>query len=236
MRAYGAFDTGRRAFLAGGAAFAAASVVPAFVHAGEAAEGSDAEEISPAEDLMREHAVLSRILLIYDAAREGLLGGAQFPADVIAGSAQIVKKFIEDYHEKLEEDYVFPRFKKAGVLEDLVSILAKQHDAGRKLTEGISSRATQTALENPDELKTLVEDLRLFTRMYRPHKARESTVLFPAMRRIISPKEYGEMGDEFEKQETDKFGERGFFGVVDEVAALEQRVGLLDLGQFTPKA
>jgi hypothetical protein len=35
-------------------------------------------------------------------------------SEPIAKAATIVRAFIEDYHEKDEEEFVFPRFRKAG--------------------------------------------------------------------------------------------------------------------------
>jgi hypothetical protein len=77
------------------------------------------EEVSPAEDLMREHGVLNRVLLIYDEAVRRLKGTGDFDPATLVASARIIRRFIEDYHEKLEEDYLFPRFEKAGKLADL---------------------------------------------------------------------------------------------------------------------
>ena len=71
--------------------------------------------------------------------------------------------------------------------------------------------------------------------MYRPHEAREDTVLFPAFRSIVSKNEYDSLGDEFEKKEDELFGEEGFFKVVDQVAGLEKKLGIYDLSKFTPK-
>jgi len=81
----------------------------------------------------------------------------------------------------------------------------------------------------------LADALRAFLHMYRPHEAREDTVLFPAFRSIVSKHEYAALGEDFEKKEDQLFGEDGFFKVVDQVAGLEKRLGLYDLAQFTPK-
>jgi hypothetical protein len=70
--------------------------------------------------------------------------------------------------------------------------------------------------------------------MYRPHAAREDTVLFPAFRRIATPHEYDSLGEQFEDQEHQLFGEDGFEKIVDEVASLEEKMGIEDLAQFTP--
>jgi len=71
--------------------------------------------------------------------------------------------------------------------------------------------------------------------MYRPHEAREDTVLFPAFRTIVSTHEYDALGDNFEKKEDELFGDDGFFKVVDKVADLEKRLGIYELAQFTPR-
>jgi len=81
----------------------------------------------------------------------------------------------------------------------------------------------------------LTDALREFVRMYRPHEAREDTVLFPAFRAIVSRHEYEALGEDFEKKEDELFGEQGFFKVVDQLAGLEKRLGIYDLAQFTPK-
>lgn len=70
--------------------------------------------------------------------------------------------------------------------------------------------------------------------MYRPHEAREDTVLFPAIRRIVSRHEYAALGEEFEKKEHALFGEDGFEKIVESVAAIEKGLGIYELAKFTP--
>ena len=48
-----------------------------------------------------------------------------------------MQQFIEGYHERNEEQQVFPRFRKAGQLVHLVNVLYQQHQAGRRLTDTI---------------------------------------------------------------------------------------------------
>ena len=195
-----------------------------------------AEEISPAEDLMREHGVLNRILLIYDDHLRLLAARKTFDGSVLASAADIIRNFVEDYHEKLEENFLFPRFRKANKLVSLVDTLETQHKAGRELTAKIRELAgTATLKLVSSDSEKLTDALRAFLRMYRPHEAREDTVLFPAFRTVVSPHEYDALGDDFEKKEDELFGEDGFFKVVDQVAQLEKKLGIYDLAQFTPK-
>jgi hemerythrin-like domain-containing protein len=192
------------------------------------------EEVSPPEDLMREHGVLRRILLVYEDIQSRLNSEIEFPPQVLAAAAEIVQKFIEQYHEKLEEDYLFPRFEKAGKLVGLVTILREQHKVGRRLTEHIKKCASPAALQDSSKRKELGDALHLFIRMYRPHAAREDTILFPALRQIVSAKEFDSLGEEFEEKEEKLFGEGGFEKIVAQVAELEKALGIYELAQFTP--
>jgi hemerythrin-like domain-containing protein len=193
------------------------------------------EGVAPPEDLMREHGVLNRILLIYDEAIRRIDAKQDLPPDPVRSGAEIIRAFIEDYHEKLEEDYLFPRFEKAHTLPDLTAVLRAQHEAGRRLTQRISQLATTRTLKDDAAATSLRDVLRQFTRMYRPHEAREDTVLFPALRGIVSTQEFDALGEEFEKKEHALFGDDGFEKMVDRVAGLERTLGIYDLAQFTPR-
>ncbi len=192
------------------------------------------EGVSPSEDLMREHGVLNRIMLIYDACKAHLIHREQFSLDALYNSAQIIRSFIEDYHEKLEEDFLFPRFESANKLIDLVEVLRAQHQAGRKLTEQILQYAQIKNIYEEGDNEKLIMSLNEFNNMYRPHEAREDTVLFPALRKIISNNEYFALGEDFEDKEHELFGEDGFDRMVEKVGDIEKQLGVFELSNFTP--
>lgn len=192
------------------------------------------KKVSPPEDLMQEHGLLNRILLIYDRCNHLLVRKEKFPMEALAHSASIIRTFVEDYHEKQEENYLFPRFRKANKLTDLVATLLKQHNAGRALTSQIIQITKSTNLSDT-ETNRLMHILTAFNTMYRPHEAREDTVLFPAFRKIVSQHEYDALGEEFENNEHKLFGKDGFEQMVGKVAGIEKSLGIYDLAQFTPK-
>lgn len=191
--------------------------------------------IPATEDLMREHGVLRRVLLIYEELHRRLQGGQDFRPEVLEKAAGIIRNFVEDYHEKLEEDFVFPLFEQAGILVDLVKVLKAQHLAGRQLTAYLLENAKPENLKDPGKRQGLATNLSAFWRMYRPHAAREDTVLFPAFRSIVPPQKFQELSEKFEQTEQVKFGKDGFARMVDEVGELENTLGIGDLSQFTPK-
>ena len=215
------------------AAGIAASAIPLSL---QAAEGEEhAEEVGATEDLMREHGVLDRVLLIYEDGLRRMAAGEDVAPEVFQHSAKLVKTFIEDYHERLEEDHLFPLFTKAKKHAELVATLKDQHQAGRKVTAGILRLSVPDAFRKKDNQQELRSLCQSFIRMYRPHAAREDTVLFPSLKSMLSPKRIDELGEQFEEQEHKLFGEEGFQHAVEQVAKIEQQLGIYDLKQFTPK-
>jgi hemerythrin-like domain-containing protein len=192
----------------------------------------DEKDISPAEDLMREHGALRRILLIYQECIRRMDARQPLLMEVLAGSAEIVRSFVENYHEKLEEELLFPRFWNSGKLADLVDTLQKQHQQGRLLTENIIKLSTPSSIPNAK----IRESMNLFIRMYRPHAAREDTVLFPAFHQLVSSREYDKLGDQFESREQNLFGKEGFEKKVEQISGYEKALGIYNLSQFTPSA
>ncbi len=165
------------------------------------------EEVTPPEDLMREHGVLDRILLIYEAVLRKFSANEDFDPKALTDCAQIVRDFIENYHEKSEENDLFPRFKHAGKLVDLVDTLLNQHQAGRRVTDVILHLGPNLRRSAGDK-RQVAQAMPSFITMYRPHAAREDTVLFPALRSVVSAHEFDVMAKDFEEEQL--FGEDGF--------------------------
>jgi len=183
---------------------------------------------------MREHGVLKRILLIYREAIRRLDAGEPPPTPAVAHSAQIIRAFIEDYHERLEEQYVFPPLERAGQLSETTAVLRLQHQRGRVLTDQIQTIARGSDTPDAAQRRTLRDAMAAFIRMYEPHEAREDTVVFPALRDVVPPGEFSELGEVFEDEEHRRFGPDGFGDVVAQVAAIEKDLGIYELSQFTP--
>jgi hemerythrin-like domain-containing protein len=226
----------RRQFIEKGLTFAVLCGITSISLLSGCKEKEEGEEkkVSPPEDLMQEHGLLNRVLLIYDSCRGRLLNKESFNIAAISNAAGIIRTFVEDYHEKQEENYLFPRFEKANQLSDLVHTLRQQHQAGRSLTDEIM-QLTKSKAPSENETQKLIELLTAFNTMYRPHEAREDTVLFPAFRKMVSQHEYDSLGEEFEENEHKLFGKDGFETMVNRVADIEKELGIYELAQFTPK-
>ena len=198
----------------------------------------DEAEVTATEDLMREHGVIRRALLVYQesAARLRQKAGAVDPA-ALHQTAQLFREFGEDYHEKkLEETHIFPAVRKAGGrAASYPDILTAQHNRGREITAYILAvtNAGKIASANAEPLARTMEGL---VRMYENHAAREDTIVFPAWKKTMSAKQLDEIGDKFEEIEHQTFGKDGFDDAEQRISRIEGMLGLEDLSQFTPPA
>ena len=233
-------DLERRSWLVGaGAAAVTLAVRPlaaADTKADDDDEKHDAKEVLAVEDLMREHGVLRRSLLVYAEAASRLVnGGTPLPWDALAQTAALFRTFGEDYHERaLEERHVFvPLIQAGGTNAALARTLAAQHQRGREITDYISATAKAGRAANPI---AFAKALTAFVRMYEHHAAIEDTIIFPAWKRAISAAQYDELSDQFEDLEHKMFGKDGFEDALQRIARIEQACGLSDLAAMTPPA
>lgn len=220
------------------AGLAGAGLFLASATRGAAAEGrgrGQQKEVGAVEDLMREHGVLRRVLLVYTESIPRLRADpASLPAAAIAGAAKLFRSFGEDYHErKLEEAHIFPAVARAGgTAAAYVPVLEAQHRRGREITDYILAVTGQGAI-GATHAEPLARAFETFVLMYRNHAAREDTVVFPAWKTALSARQVHEMGEEFEDIERRMFGRDGFEHAVAEVARIEQTLGFTDLARFT---
>lgn len=202
---------------------------------GSAAE-QDEGEVEALEDLMREHGVLRRALLVYAEAATRLAGGrgGEVPTGALRDTTSLFRSFGEDYHERaLEEKHVFPALiKRGGSNATLANVLKQQHDRGREITDFVAAIASRGRLAGADA-KSLSEVLSSFVRMYEHHAAIEDTVIFPAWKAAIPKAQYEELSEQFEELEHRMFGKDGFDDAVERIARIEQAFGLADLSKLT---
>ena len=224
----------RRWILGAAAAASATATVPALAQTG-AMSKADLQKVpmSAGERLMRNNALTSRVLLLYSAAERRLSQGEDLESGIFTQSAEVMRDFVHGYQEKVEEEDVFPLFKKAGRMVDLVTALQNQHAAGRQLTDKVLAAAPGIA--NSDQRKSLTDAMHATVTLYGPSLARENTDLLPTLRSVLTPTEFDALAQMLEKVEGEKLGAEGFDKAAKKVEAIEKKLGTHDLSQFAPK-
>jgi hemerythrin-like domain-containing protein len=193
------------------------------------------KEVGAVEDLMREHGVIRRALLVYreSAARLRSNPASVDPAAILK-TARLFRTFGEDYHErKLEEAYIFPTLRKVGgPAAAYVDVLIAQHNRGREITDYILAIAGKGAIGTGDA-EPLAEVFDSLDLMYANHAAREDTIVFLAWKGALSERQLDEMDDKFEEIERAQFGKDGYEDAVAQIGQIEQMLGFADLARFT---
>jgi hemerythrin-like domain-containing protein len=189
----------------------------------------DDDGVSATEDLMREHGVIRRVLVVYRECASRLRASASAPVgESLQRAASLMRKFGEDYHEKqLEEPHIFPALAKTSVATTTQTLLA-QHQRGREITELVLA-STKSTITNAD---TLARTLDAFARMYEEHAAIEDTVIFPAWKKALTKKQLEDMGELFEQIEHKTFGKDGFEDAVVQIGEIEKALAI-DLSALT---
>ncbi len=221
-----------RRWLVGGAL--ALSATPAFAAPRQMPAQKKAAAPPPpiTEILMRDQGVLQRVLLIYDAAIRRLGQGEDLETEVFIQTCEVMRDFGHDYHEKAKEQLVYPHFRKAGRMVELVDTLQAQHRAGRTLTDNII-RGTEGARQNPEQRKVMTDAMAASITLYRPHMARETTDVLPTLRYLVTSTEFDELSGTLEKREIEAYGAEGFVKVAKRVEAIEKKIGTHDLSQYS---
>ena len=137
-------------------------------------------------------------------------------------AAQLVHSFIENYHERIEELYLFPVFKQHGVEVDLIRELENEHESGRALTQGLLKKLITP---NPD-IQELSTALAKYVDFYERHSAEEDTIIFPQFSKLVPLDVFEHLGELMEKSEDRIFGQDGLEHILMEVASIENALQL----------
>jgi hemerythrin-like domain-containing protein len=194
-----------------------------------------ASVVSATEDLMREHGLLRRALLVYQESASKLkLDPGSVPTEALEKVAQFFRAFGEDYHErKLEEGFIIPAIKKTqSPASSYADALLAQHARGREITDYLLfvSKNARITLATAG---AVINALESFVRMYEHHAAVEDTIVFPAWKASVGAKELDELAIKFEEIEEEHFGEDGFEAASKRMAEIEESLGLSNLEMFT---
>jgi hemerythrin-like domain-containing protein len=194
----------------------------------------ETKDVGSVEDLMREHGVLRRILLVYQQSAVKLRSGDTIDLPVLNRAVRLFRNFGEDYHQRtLEEAFIYPTLRKLRAPASLYpDVLIAQHHRGRKITDYFLEATVSKKLRSA-RASQLAQTFDAFALMYQNHAAREDTLVFPAWKQALAESDLDEFGYRFEDIERAQFGKAGFDATVEEIASIENALGYGDLSQFT---
>jgi hemerythrin-like domain-containing protein len=185
--------------------------------------------MSANEDLMMEHGLLSRLLLILDDLTKKINLDITINTQLIKITLMIIRKFFQDHHEKTEEKYIFPRLINTVHNDDVLELI-NQHKVARCLVDSII-----LDLDDNVDIRLISQKLRELIDMYKIHEARENSVIFNAFRKSISSQEYDQLEKIMDDEEEELLGENAYERVLNLVIMIEKKLNIHDLKTKTPK-
>jgi hemerythrin-like domain-containing protein len=187
------------------------------------------------EILDRQHGLLERAIAILEEIRGGMDARMDLPPEIITETAGIIRRSGVDYHQKMEDKYIFPALDAAKKMGGLIGVLREQHEAGARLIEVIKGLSVGFSAKDLEKRRTMSSAIHHFSRMYRAHTDREETLIFPLVRQVTAPKAFTEMNAAFQKAEKELQGQDRFEETIQKISGYENTLGIGDLAAFTPR-
>jgi len=177
--------------------------------------------VPPPEDLFREHAVLRRLLNLFDECARITSAGGRYDTRIVVDAAQLFAKFGAGYHAKIEERFIFPIFRHRGYA-DVVDNLQREHSVATDHVRAIIS------LGQHGDQSALARAMPEFTWLYRRHTAHEDLALFSHLREVVgsTSKEWRVLCDRMEEFKYKIGGPNAFDDAEATLRSLEMPLGL----------
>lgn len=188
---------------------------------------------SPTGDLMRGHGIAERIMLVYERTIKDRKAGEKVDLQTVNRAARIAQSFVSGCHEACEERYLFPVFREEVYLAGTVETLLRQHEIARGVTDRIVDLSMPGRIKDETHMNILATLCRSYIFMYRPHMSREDTELFPRLYRIADEVKIRKIGENIRSAEQRSLGEKGFSGLLHDLAEVEQSLGIGDVAGYT---
>ncbi len=187
------------------------------------------------ETLGRQHAVTRRALAVMEKIKNSLNAQMVRSPEIAGGAVAIISEFMINYHQLMEEKYIFPAFASSQKTADLIATLRRQHGAAYRLTEILKPLCADLSKKDQENRRKAVNMIHLLTRMSLAHESWEDTALLPLLRVVAPGKAYEQLGYTLESAETQFLGPGGIEPTIQKIAGFENSLGIGNLDSFTPR-
>jgi len=197
---------------------------------GATAKAERSQAVGSIETLMRGHGLLMRAIIIYDVVGQRLAKQQETEPSLILKTTAVIHHYLQEFHETMEEKYIFKPMEQAHIEFSSIQELKVQHGTGHELIARITQLA-KTGKVGPE----LAGYLNSFGQMYRYHAAWEDTVVFPSFDAMERRSELQELAGTFELEEKNILGDTGFESFVNDIAGVEKQLAIYDPSKWTAK-
>lgn len=161
-----------------------------------------------ADTLKNEHEAVKLMMKIMDAACINIKTGKTIKHEDIDDMIDFLKVFVDQCHHGKEEQILFPRLEKAGVLNEggPIGVLLAEHEQGRGYVRKMSQSMNDYKSGIMGATTLLVENIEAFIMLMDQHIIKENTVLFAMVDKLLTAEIQQELFDKFEVLEDEVIG------------------------------
>jgi hemerythrin-like domain-containing protein len=189
---------------------------------------ADGKHVGAIESLTRGHGLLIRSLRIYDTAVARSGKGEAVDPVLVKTTADLVLHYFHDYHEPMEEKYIFGPLELHKKCFSSIQVLKMQHGTSYELNQRISKLAGSGKL-TPEALGYMSG----FSKMYTHHSSWEDTVIFPAFDAEEKRSDIDSLAETFANEERKILGSDAFESFLGKIADVEKQLNIYDLAAST---
>jgi hemerythrin-like domain-containing protein len=187
-------------------------------------------QVGAIETLTRGHGLLLRATLIYEVAGNRTAKGEKIDPSLVQTTAQVIRRYLHDFHEMMEEKYIFAPLELSKICFSSIQELKVQHGTSYELTQRIL-KLTAAGKLNTEVVGYMTD----YTKMYTHHTAWEDTVIFPAFDSLEKKRDIDELAATFSAEERKILGNDGFDSFLGQIAEVEKQLNIFELSTSTAK-
>jgi hemerythrin-like domain-containing protein len=158
--------------------------------------------------LRQEHEAILKMLDTAENVAENLENSQPVPAATLAQILEFLQVFADRCHHGKEEDLLFPALTAKGLPErgGPVGVMLFEHEQGRALIRRMIEAFAGYADNPAPSGMQWASAAREYIALLRSHIQKENNILFVMAERLLSDAELEEMGQAFDRVETEKIG------------------------------
>jgi hemerythrin-like domain-containing protein len=166
----------------------------------------DVKSMRPTDDLMDEHRVIERMLVILTKASNRLEKGQDVDSELYVDAVDFLKNFADKCHHTKEEKLLFEKMMERGVSGEVgpIAVMMREHQDGRAHVKSLDKLSKEKMSKTTRE--GLIKSSRAYVDLLSKHIQKEDNVLYPLANQILDKEDQKELEKGFEEVEEKVMG------------------------------
>lgn len=162
---------------------------------------------SPTQILKDEHTLILEALDGLERKLAALEAGAAPDRTYFEKAVRFIRTFADQCHHGKEEDLLFKTMVDRGfpLQGGPIAVMLSEHETGRAYVREMAE-ASASVGQDPAAAGKIIRNGRAYIQMLRPHIDKENMILYPMADNMLSPQDQTQLGEAFERFETEKIG------------------------------